>query len=170
MFLYDSDFVLFNRLPNFNIFQEIWVLLRWRYKHYCSDNFQNLPGCIRNLLYLTYQVSYVLCEIKLSGRCVWSLFTHYIAFEASTIWWMRNCPNSNRPVIALTLKHYRLQVKQNSEMDTYVLYWLNNKLDHKQVWECIRCASDYNTVSGLCLVIELCPETGNSDIYSEEKV
>ena len=62
MFLYDPDLVPLNGLPNLNPFQEIGVALRWRYKRYCWDNFQNLPGCIRILLDLTYQVSYVLCD------------------------------------------------------------------------------------------------------------
>ena len=44
------------------------------------------------------------------------------------------------------------------------LEWLNDKLDHKKVSEYVGCASDYNTVSGLSLDLELCPETGNSDM------
>ena len=62
MFLYDPNLVPFNGLPNLNIFQEILVALRWRYKRYCWDNFQNLRGYIRILLDHTYQVSYVLCD------------------------------------------------------------------------------------------------------------
>ena len=62
MFLYDPDLVPFNGLPNSNLFQEISVALRWQYKCYGWDNFQNLPGCIRILLVLTYQVSYVICD------------------------------------------------------------------------------------------------------------
>ena len=50
---------------------------------------------------------------------------------------------------------------------TYDLEWLNNKLDHKKVWE-YKCITDMhqikNPVWGLCLDIELCPETGNSYI------
>ena len=36
--------------------------------------FSNLQVCISILLDLTNQVSYVLSELKLTGRCVWSLF------------------------------------------------------------------------------------------------
>ena len=38
--------------------------------------FPNLQVCISILLDLTNQVSYVLSELILTGRCVWSLFGH----------------------------------------------------------------------------------------------
>ena len=56
MFLYDPDLVPFNGLHNVTLFKKYE-----RYKRYCWDNFQNLPGYIRILFDLTYQVSYVLC-------------------------------------------------------------------------------------------------------------
>ena len=80
MFIHDPDLVPFNVLPNFNIFKRY----EWCYR-YCWDIFPNLQVCISILLDLTNQVSYVLSELKLTGRCVWSLFTHYKAFVAPTI-------------------------------------------------------------------------------------
>ena len=75
MYIHDPDLVPFNVLSNFNIFKR-YEWLRKRYYRYCWDNFPNLEGCICILLDLTDQVPYVLCEVKLTGRCVWSLFGH----------------------------------------------------------------------------------------------
>ena len=50
---------------------------------------------------------------------------------------------------------------------TYDLEWLNNKPDHKKVWE-YKCMSDVHQIIilflGFRLDVELCPETGNSYI------
>lgn len=81
---------------------------------------------------------------------------------------MRNCPNSNGPVISFfSLIHmdynWNRTLKWIVMSNTDDLERLKNKIDHKTVWEYIDCVSDYYTVSVLCFEVKLCPEIGNSD-------